>query len=102
MEQPVKLIMQWNIQAGREEPYFEFVTQEFPSALLKAGLQLSDAWYTIYGDWPQVMMGFIAVNLNALETFLASETWTQLKQRLLFYIRDYRQKAVPAQSSFQL
>jgi len=94
--------MQWNIRAGREESYFEFITQQFPAQLMKSGVQLSDAWYTLYGDWPQVMMGFVVEDLDTLQEFLKSETWTQLLGRLRFYISDYHHKAVPARNRFQM
>ena len=102
MQHPVKFIMQWNIRVGREESYFEFITQQFPAHLMKSGIQLSDAWYTLYGDWPQVMMGFIVEDLETLQEFLKSDNWVQLRNRLLFYITDYRHKAVPARNHFQL
>lgn len=102
MSRPVKLLMDWNIKAGQEEAYFDFVMQELLTIFLQAGFRLTDAWYTVYGDWPQVRIGFLAEDLEAVEDFLASEAWLDLKQELFTYILDYHQKVVWASGGFQL
>ena len=103
MAQPVKLMMTWDIRPGQEESYLQFITQEFTTAMLKAGLQATDAWYTIYGPrHPEVMMGFLVSNLEAAKTFLASETWQQLKERLLEYVDNYTQKVIHYKGGYQL
>lgn len=102
METPVKLVMTWDIKPGKERPYFAFITQEFPEALQEAGLQLTDAWYTVYGNWPQVSVGIVGEDLESLEGFLASSQWQEIKQRLLSYIQSFRQKVVMARGGFQI
>ena len=51
----MKLLMSWNIRTGREAEYFEFVVKEFAPGLIRLGLQTSEAWYTLYGDCPQML-----------------------------------------------
>ncbi len=102
MTKAVKLLMTWNVRPGREEAYLAFVTQDFPETMMEADLQPTEAWYTIHGNWPEVMMGFMAQDLESLQEFMASKTWAELKARLLTYIKDYRQKAVPLRRGFQL
>jgi len=98
----VKFLMTWNVRPGKEEAYLEFITQEFSDMLTKANLQPTEAWYTVYGDWPEVMMGFMAEDLDALRRFLVSESWRDLKQKLFQYIKDYQQKAIPLGRGFQM
>lgn len=103
MAQPVKLLMTWDIRPGHEEDYLQFITQEFTQAMLKAGLQATDAWYTIYGPRrPEVMMGFLAPNLEMIKTFIASSAWRQIKARLLEYVDNYEQKVIPYKGGYQL
>lgn len=102
MNTPVKLLMTWDIRPGQEERYFAFITEEFPSAFHSAGLELTDAWYTVYGTWPQVTMGFAGADLLSLEQFLGSADWGKLKEQLLAYILHYRQKVVRARGGYQL
>ncbi len=98
---PVKLVLSWDLKPAREETYFEFVSQEFLSVMEKAGLQLLEAWYTMYGEWPQVRMVFLANDLQALRHFLESDTWYSLRQELDFYIHGFRRKIIRARNEFQ-
>ncbi|HEY76637.1 MAG TPA: hypothetical protein G4O00_10745 [Thermoflexia bacterium] len=98
----MKLLMGWNIVPGRENEYFDFVVQEFEPGLADLGLQTTDVWYTAYGDWPQIVTGTIASDLETMRKILASEQWRRLKERLLEYVTDYQQKIIPADGGYQL
>jgi hypothetical protein len=98
----VKLLMTWNIRPGSESDYFEFFIREFAPGLLKLGIQASDAWYTYYGEPPQILAGAVAEDLESMQRALATEDWQQLKTRLMAYVTDYRQKIVRATGGFQL
>jgi hypothetical protein len=98
----VKLLMSWNIRPGRESDYFEFFIRDFAPALLELGIQTSDAWYTYFGDHPQILAGALADDLESMQQALASEEWRDLKAKLLTYVTDYTQKIVRATGGFQL
>ncbi|MGC9399384.1 MAG: hypothetical protein ACP5HM_09640 [Anaerolineae bacterium] len=102
MNKPVKLLLTWNVRPGREEAYLEFVTQEFPESMLEADLQPTEAWYTVYGEWPEVTMGFMVESLEKLQDFLTSRTWYKLRRKLNTYIQDYHQKAIPLRRGYQI
>ena len=97
-----KLLMSWNIRPGREDEYFEFVVQEFGPMLIKLGVRPTDAWYTQYGEDPQILQGGIAEELEALRRALSSEEWHKTKKKLLTYVTDYSQKIIRANGGFQL
>ena len=103
MTAPVKLILSCNIKPGLEEAKlaFVYITQEFPKSMRNAGLELSDAWYTVYGNWPQIRMSFMCREITELRTFLYSKTWETLKRELLHHAVDYRQKVVLSQDHIQ-
>ena len=50
----VKLLMSWDIKPGRESEYFEFVVRDYAPSMIRLGIQPTEAWYTIYGDGPQM------------------------------------------------
>ncbi len=97
-----KLLMSWNIRPGREDEYFEFVVRDFGPGLVKLGVQPTDAWYTQYGDRPQILTGGVMEDLESLQHALASDEWRKLKKKLLVYVTDYTQKIVRASGGFQL
>lgn len=97
-----KLLMTWNIRSGLEDEYFEFVVQELGPEMLNLGIRPTDAWYTAYGDHPQIMTGAVADDLETLQRALASKKWHKLKKKLLTYVEDYDQKIIRASGGFQL
>ncbi|HNB51353.1 MAG TPA: hypothetical protein PK530_05400 [Anaerolineales bacterium] len=98
----VKLLMTWDILPGREQEYFEFVVREWIPRMSKLGLQPNDAWYTYYGNQPQIMATALMNTLPELETVLTSDDWQGLTQELLEYVEDFNYKIVKARSGFQM
>ena len=101
MTEPVKLIMTGDIYPGREQEYFEFIVQEFIPALQQLGLEPEDAWFTVYGDYPQILATARAPSLEAAKAILNSPQWKNLERRLKEYITNYRYKLVPYKTTFQ-
>jgi hypothetical protein len=98
----VKLIMTWDILPGKEQEYFEFVVRDFIPGMQRMGLEPSDAWYTMYGDQPQILAAVQSSSLNTLQRVLDSQEWQSLTRQLLDYIEDFSFKVVPARAGFQL
>jgi hypothetical protein len=98
----MKLLMSWDIKTGREQPYFEFIVREFAPGLMRLGLQPTEAWYTVFGDGPQILTGGVASDMDAMDQILASEDWRALRDRLLTYVTNFEHKVVEATGSFQL
>ena len=98
----VKLLMTWDILPGREQEYFEFVVRDFIPGLQRLGMEPSDAWYTMYGEHPQIMAAVQTSSLTALQRILDSSDWQGLNERLMDYVENYDFKVVQARSGFQL
>ncbi|HEY73768.1 MAG: hypothetical protein DRJ03_18160 [Chloroflexi bacterium] len=97
-----KLLMSWNIRSGQEEAYFEFIVRKFGPGLVQLGIRPTDAWYTQYGDRPQILTGGITEDMESLQTALASDEWLNLREKLFTYVTDYSQKVVRASGGFQV
>jgi len=100
--QPVKLIMTWDIVPEHEQEYFEFVIRDFIPGVQRLGCELSDAWATVYGDQPQIMVGAIISSVNRARQLISSHEWTDLNLKLQEYVQNYDQKIIFAKSGFQL
>ena len=98
----VKLLMTWDILPGREQEYFEFVVRDWIPGIQRLGLEPSDAWYTMYGEQPQILAAAQTSNLTSLQSILDSQDWQSLTRQLLDYVEDFNYKIVPARSGFQL
>jgi len=97
----VKVIMSWDIVQGREQEYFEFVVRSFMPGVQKLGMALSDAWVTIYGDHPQILVGAVVPGLDKAQEIVISDEWFQLNNKLMDYVENYQLKLAPLQGGFQ-
>lgn len=98
----VKLLMSWDIQAGRDQEYFEFMVREWLPALQRLGLEPSDNWLTMYGSASQIMMGVQAHSLKVMQQVIETEEWTTLHTKLLTMVENYEQKIIKATGGFQM
>lgn len=96
-----KLIMTWDIAPEREQEYFEFVVREFIPGVQRLGFELTDAWATIYGNQPQIMVGATLPSLANVQQVLVSSEWQSLNNQLMDFVQNYNQKVVAAQGGFQ-
>jgi hypothetical protein len=98
----VKLLMTWDIRPGKESEYFEFVVQEFVPKLVRLGVQPTEAWYTVYGNAPQILTGAVTEERKTLDAILKGEEWESLRDKLVTYVNNFTYKIVPAVGNFQL
>ena len=67
------------------------------------GLELTDAWYTVYGDAPQILLGFVPRKdqEERLQAIVTGEEWTKILVEFKDYVTDYEQRVVQATKRFQ-
>jgi hypothetical protein len=62
----------------------------------------TDAWYTAYGEGPQIMVGGVAPSLEAMGEFLASHEWQEISEKLMNYVENFAYKVIRARTGFQM
>ena len=100
--QLTKLLMTWNIIPGQERAYIEFNAREFVPRLMKMGLHPMDAWYTLYGDAPQVSVGWVTEDAEVIHRALNGDEWQELLHELESFVTDFRYKVAPVTGNFQM
>ena len=99
----IRLLMQWDIKMGREQDFSEFVVREFAPKLMQLGIEPNEVLYTMYGEGPQMLTIGAVESQEKLQEILSSAGWSTLHEKLLNYVTNYRQKAVPDNGrNFQL
>jgi len=98
----VKILMSWDIRPGRETEYFEFVVREFAPGIMKLGIRPTEAWYTVYGNGPQILTGGVAEDFQTMRQILITDEWKELLEKLLGYVTNFQHKIVAATGRFQL
>lgn len=98
----IKLLMGWDIRPNKESDYFEFVMKEFAPTIMQLGLQPTEAWYSMYGGGPQILIGGVTEDLETMVEILESPEWKEIYQQLLDYVHHYRHRVVKATGRLQL
>ncbi|MFN3705873.1 MAG: hypothetical protein ACK4WM_07760 [Thermoflexales bacterium] len=86
----VRFVLSWNIIAEEESAYFEFIVRDFVPRLGQAGVRLNEAWLTLYGEGPQIIMSGVAPDRESFERLLQSREWQALTQKLKQLVTDYQ------------
>ena len=97
----VKVIMTWDIAPEREQEYFEFVVRDFIPGVQRLGFELSDAWATVYGERPQILVGAVLPTLAKARQIMRSNEWKSLHNQLQDFVQNYTEKIVDAHGGFQ-
>ena len=96
-----KLIMTWDIAPEKEQEYFEFVVREFIPDIQKLGFELSDAWMTVYGNRPQILVGAVMPTIHDIYQILRSERWQRMIEQLQGFVSNFDSRIVKSTGSFQ-
>ena len=94
--------MTWDILPNREQEYFEFVVGKFIPRIKYLGIRPVDAWYTMYGQVPQIMITAKIENETTLEVAMATSEWNGLINDLVTFVDNFAYKVIPARPGFQL
>lgn len=97
----VKLLMTWDIAPEQDQEYFEFVIREFIPGIQRMGLEPMEAWATVYGSYPQILVSMLAPDLPSAQRILNSHDWKALREKLLGFVTNYSYKVVDARTGFQ-
>lgn len=100
-EQPVKLLLSYDIPHDMQQSYFSFVTGEFVPQANSIGLELAEVWETVYGDYPQRLIVFVAQDALAANKATSSDRFVKMEKKLKRYVQNYSRRIVEYQSHFQ-
>ena len=93
--------MTWDIAPEREQEYFEFVVRDFVPGVQRLGFELSDAWITVYGNRPQILVGAILPSAAKARQIMRTTEWKDLQNQLQDFVQNYAEKVIDARGCFQ-
>jgi hypothetical protein len=100
-EQPVKLLLSYDIPRDLQQNYFNFVTGEFVPQANSIGLELAEVWETVYGEYPQRLIVFVAQDAQAAKEALGSDRFKRMEKKLKRFVQNYNCRLVKYQAHFQ-
>ncbi len=98
----VKVIMTWDIQENKEQEYIEFAVTELSPTLSSLGLQISEVWYTIVGNGPEMVVSGLMPTKEEAQQLLGSSEWAHIQYRLGDYVENVKIKIVQPSGPFQM
>jgi len=101
MDSRVRLLITYDVYEDNQQPYYQYVVGEFLPAAQQLGLVLTDAWHTVYGNYPARLLSFVGRDQASVAATLDRDEWRQLEEKLLTFVSDYKRKIVPYRERFQ-
>ena len=97
----MKLLLSYNINLENAQTYYEFVLGRYIPAMQALGLEVSEAWHTAYGDYPDRLIGFVTQDRETMMSLLKDEEWEELNEQLLEHVGNFSYKVIPHNFGFQ-
>lgn len=97
-----KLLLSYNIQPDKSQDYYQFIMGRYIPEMQAKGLEISEAWYTAYGDYPNRLVGFICRDRDTMTNLVDDESWLELNDELIEFVDDFDYKVIPYRVGFQL
>ncbi|RME82313.1 MAG: hypothetical protein D6775_11240 [Caldilineae bacterium] len=102
MSRPIKLIISYDMKPGREEACHQYMVQELGATLSAFGFQFTDAWYTAWGNGPQIMGCGLLEDIEVARELLQSELWKEAMEGLRPLVNDFSVRLVEPAGTFQI
>ena len=74
----LKVVISYDMQEGREQDCQEYLVNKLAPGLAKLGFQMSDVWYTVWGQSPQITSGGELEDMNQARGIFLSSDWERL------------------------
>ena len=65
------------------------------------GLEMSEAWHTAYGEYPNRLIGFVSRDGQVLRELMAGDMWDELNDELRIHVTELEFKVIPYKLGFQ-
>lgn len=96
-----KLLLTYEVSQEHMQEYYRFMLGRYVPMVQALGLEMSDAWHTAYGDFPNRLVGFVSRDKQTILDILENETWQALNDELQRFVSEFQYKIVPYREGFQ-
>jgi hypothetical protein len=86
----LKVKISYDMREGREQECQEYLVNKLAPGLAKLGLRVSDVWYTVWGNSPQITSGGEVEDLDKARTILTSREWGRLAEGMEELTTNFR------------
>lgn len=73
-----KVKITYDMREGREQECQDYLVNKLAPGLAKLGFRVSDVWYTVWGNSPQITGGGEMEDLDKIRSIFSSREWGNL------------------------
>ena len=74
----IKVLISYDMQSGKEQECQDYFVNKFARGLAKMGFRISDVWYTMWGESPQILSGGLIDDVTRAQQIFQSNPWEKL------------------------
>lgn len=89
-----KVMITYDMQEGREQECQEYLVNKLAPGLAKLGLRVSDVWYTVWGNSPQITSGGEIEDLDKARNIFHSSDWESLAAGMEDLATNFKVKVI--------
>ena len=101
MSEPHKLLLAYDVRQDQMQEYYRFMLGRYVPTMQAMGLEMSEAWHTAYGEFPDRLVGFVARDRQTADELLENDSWHSLNKELQRFVTNLDYKLVPYREGFQ-
>ncbi len=101
MSEPYKLLLAYDIKKDQMQEYYRFMLGRYVPVMQAMGLEMSEAWHTAYGDFPDRLVGFVARDRQTVDELLENDSWHSLNEELRRFVTNLDYKLIAYREGFQ-
>ncbi len=94
-----KVMISYDMQEGREQECQEYLVNKLAPGLAKLGLRVSDVWYTVWGNSPQITSGGELEDLDKVRSIFHSSDWENLAAGMESLATNFKVKVVRSEGN---
>lgn len=96
-----KLLLIYDVNTENTNAYFRFFLGRYIPIMQTLGLEMSEAWLTAYGNFPNRLVGFVGRDIEQVLKLSQNQTWHELNQELEHFVTNFEYKIVKYREGFQ-
>ena len=93
----IKVLISYDMRDGQEQECQEFVINKVAPGLAQLGFNVSDVWFTVWGESPQILSGGEVDDIAEARRIFLSREWVELAEKLESLTDNLRVRVVQSQ-----
>ena len=95
----LKIKISYDMREGREQECQDYLVNKLAPGLAKLGLRISDVWYTVWGNSPQITGGGEMEDIEKVRSIFSSREWGRLAEGMEELTTNFRVQVTRGRSS---